>query len=371
MTDFNNQRAKPRILVAPLDWGLGHATRCVPIILELVNQGCDVYIVGDKSIFYLLKQEFPSCVFLRCKGYEIKYGRGKTSFFSTLILQLPKIIFTVIREHRWLKKTVKEHQINAIISDNRFGMYHKKIHSIYITHQLQIKTGSVFADIIAQKIHYFFINKYSACWVPDEREIGIGGELSHPKKTPANIDYIGILSRFHSMSTEKLYDILITISGPEPQRTLFERKVLEQLKEFSGSVLLVRGLPDSNSMLTSNNPLVKIVNHLSAAELNESLEQSTMIIGRSGYTTIMDLAALKRKAILIPTPGQTEQEYLAEYLFKRNYFFCVEEEEFSIETALKEASSFEFRAFYFSSEVYKKSIKEFVLSLKSVNFASQ
>lgn len=371
VADFNNKCAKPRILVAPLDWGLGHATRCIPIIKEIINQGCDVYIVGDKSISFLLKKEFPSCVFLRYKGYEIKYGRSKKSFFSTIFLQLPKIIFTVYRENRWLKKTVKEHKIDAVISDNRFGMYHKKVHSIYITHQLQIKTGSVFTDFIAEKIHYFFINKYSTCWVPDEKENGIGGELSHPKKTPSNVNYIGILSRFHSLSPEKIYDILITISGPEPQRTNFEKKILEQLNEFSGNVLLVRGLPDSDNLLTSRNPMVKIVNHLAAPELNESLEQSKMIIGRSGYTTIMDLAALKRKAILIPTPGQTEQEYLAEYLSKRNYFFAVEEEKFSIEATLKGASLFEYKAIDFSSEKYKGTIREFVLSLKSINFASQ
>lgn len=363
MTDFNKQSLNPRILVAPLDWGLGHATRCVPIIKELINHGCEVYIAADKSIFYLLKKEFPSSVFLRCKGYEIRYGRNPKAFFFTMFLQFPKILFRVLRENRWLIKIVKEHKIDAVISDNRFGMYHKKIPSIYITHQLQIKTGNILTDFLVQKINNFFINKYSICWVPDEKENGLGGELSHPKNTPTNIEYMGILSRFHSIFSEKIYDILITISGPEPQRSIFEKKILNELKSFSKSVLLIRGLPDSNILLNSNNPLVKIVNHLTATELNKSFEQSKMIIGRSGYTTIMDLVALKKKAILIPTPGQNEQEYLAEYLLKKNYFFSVEEENFSIADALEKAARFEFKDVNASTEKYKAIVGNFVLSL--------
>lgn len=371
LVDFNKQIVNPRILVAPLDWGLGHATRCIPIIKELINHGCEVYIAGDKSILFLLKKEFPSSVFLRCKGYGIKYGNSKKSFFFGMLFQLPKILFTVFRENRWLKKTIKEYGIDAVISDNRFGMYHKKIPCIYITHQLQIKTGHAITDFIAKKIHHFFINKYSICWVPDDEENGLGGELSHLKEPPPNVTYLGILSRFYAMPSEIIYDFLVTISGPEPQRSIFEKKILNQLKVFSGSVLLVRGLPDSNNLLTLNNPLVRIVNHLTAPELNKSFEQSKMVIGRSGYTTIMDLAVLKKKAILIPTPGQNEQEYLAEYLFKKNYFFSVEEDKFSIETALKSASLFEFKTFDFFTDGYKQVIKEFVLSLKSVNFAPQ
>jgi hypothetical protein len=230
LTDFNKQSLNPRILVAPLDWGLGHATRCVPIIKELINHGCEVYIAADKSIFYLLKKEFPSSVFLRCKGYEIRYGRNPKAFFFTMFLQFPKILFRVLRENRWLIKIVKEHKIDAVISDNRFGMYHKKIPSIYITHQLQIKTGNILTDFLVQKINNFFINKYSICWVPDEKENGLGGELSHPKNTPTNIEYMGILSRFHSIFSEKIYDILITISGPEPQRSIFEKKNFKRIE---------------------------------------------------------------------------------------------------------------------------------------------
>lgn len=361
--DFNKQPVHPRVLIAPLDWGLGHATRCIPIIKELIIQGCTVYIAADKGIFFLLKKEFPTTVFLPCKGYEIKFGRTKKSFLPAILFQVPKVMLTIFREHRWLKKIIKEFQIDAIISDNRFGMYHSKIPSVYITHQLTIKTGSTFMDSIANKIHHFFIRKYSSCWVPDDQFNCIGGELSRPKLLPGNVVYIGILSRFQAIPSEKIYDLLITISGPEPQRSIFEKTIVTQLETFSGSALLVRGLPGSQSMLAIRNPQVKMVNHLTGADLNKSLEQSKMIIARSGYSTIMDLVALKKKAILIPTPGQTEQEYLARYHAQKRYFFVAEEVNFSIADSLEKAAHYEFEEMNIPTDRYKDIIRNFVSSL--------
>ena len=208
--------------------------------------------------------------------------------------------------------------------------------------------------------------------MPDNKENGLAGNLSHAKSPRQNVIYIGPLSRFHSLrGVETIYDLMITISGPEPHRTFFENKILMQLKFFLKKVLLVRGLPsENNNFLQSTNSL-KIVNHLSAQEMNMAFLQSKMIIGRSGYTTVMDLSVLGKKAILIPTPGQPEQEYLAKYLFERKYFYCIDEDNFSIEETLKKADLFEFKIIDISFEEYKKTIKEFVLSLKSGNFASQ
>jgi uncharacterized protein (TIGR00661 family) len=369
---FNNSTQKYRVLVAPLDWGLGHATRCIPIIKELINLNCEVLIAANKKDYLLLKKEFPNTVFLPCKGYEIKYSRSKKYFSLQLFLQFPKIIFSIFHERRWLKKTIKLHSIDAVISDNRFGMYHKNIPSIYITHQLSIKTGNQFSEMIAQKIHNYFIKKYSACWVPDEKTNGLAGQLSHPKKIPGNVFYIGPLSRFKPIKNpEKIYDLLITISGPEPQRSIFEKIIIHQLKEFSGKALVIRGIPTEENFYSSLNDSVTIVNHLPADELNKVIEQSKIVISRSGYTTIMDLAALRKKAVLIPTPGQTEQEYLANYLSEKKYFFTVKQNDFSLKETLEKFSSFPFQVFNFSNEEYKKTITEFVLSLKSRNFANQ
>lgn len=369
--NFNNKILKKRILVAPLDWGLGHATRCIPIIKELIYLGCEVLIVADKNTFLLLKKEFPSIVFLRCKGYEIEYSKDKKLLFLKMLFQFPGIIFSIWKENKWLKKTIKKQKIDAVISDNRFGMFNKKIPSIYITHQLGIKTGNKFTEFIAQKIHFYFIKKFAQCWVPDNKENGLAGELSHPSKIPPHVIYIGPLSRFNPiLQSKKIYDLLITLSGPEPSRTIFENKILSQLKDFSGKTLFIRGIPSDNNCIQSSD-FLKMVNHLSAEELNKVIEQSKMIIGRSGYTTIMDMVALGKNAILIPTPGQTEQEYLAKYLFEKKYFLSFDEENFSIKNILEKTFEFEYEKIDMPMNEYKKTIREFVLSLNSGNFASQ
>jgi uncharacterized protein (TIGR00661 family) len=369
---FNNISEQKSVLVAPLDWGLGHATRCIPIINELLRLKCKVFIVADGRTFLLLKREFPQAVFLRCKGYEIRYHRDKRGFALAMYLQMPKIVFTIFREHRWLRRIVKEHQIDAVISDNRFGMYEHNIPCVYITHQLFIKTGSNLGERIAQKIHYFFIRKFRFCWVPDFRENGLAGSLSHPKRIPDNAIYIGPLSRFKKMQkVEKAFDLLVSISGPEPQRSIFEKIILNELKSFQGTSLLVRGLPGEKEIPNPPNLLVKIVNHLPQTEFNKAIAQSEMVICRSGYTSVMDMVKLQKKAILIPTPGQTEQEYLAKYLSEKKYFYSETQEGFNLRHALKNASEFPAHFAERSEDDYKKTIAEFVLSLKTGNFAPQ
>ena len=356
----NNPSSRPRILVAPLDWGLGHATRCIPIINEFISEGCEIFIVADKQAFSLLKKEFPKSVILRYKGYEIKYSRKKKYFTSKLILQSPAIIFRIWKERIWLKKIIKIHSIDAIISDNRFGMHNIKVPSIYITHQLSIKTGNRFSEKIVQKIHYYFIKKYFACWVPDYAKEGLAGELSHPKKLPHNATYIGPLSRFVAINdSEKIYDLLIILSGPEPQRTIFENQILKQIKNIDENIFFIRGLPDATSK-PGNFKKVIIENHLPADEMNTILAKSKLVLCRSGYTSVMDLSIMHKKAILVPTPGQTEQEYLAKYLFEKQYFYSEIQENFSIREAIEKVKSFPFKKPDLKMDYYKKTIGEFV-----------
>lgn len=362
--DFKNPKENPGILIAPLDWGLGHATRCIPIIHHLIFLGCTVYIVADKKNFFLLKKEFPEAVFLRYKGYEIKYSQKKEFLLSKLISQSPKVILRIWLEKKWLKTVVKKYSIDAVISDNRFGMHNKNVPSIYITHQLCIKTGNRFFDKIAQKIHYHFISQFTACWIPDFRKDGFAGELSHPKNLPPNSIYIGPLSRFAQLpDVEILNDLLIIISGPEPQRAIFEKDILEQIKTIKGNIFFIRGLPSENQKPENFNA-VKIENHLPGEALNKLIAESKIIISRSGYTTVMDLAILHKKAILIPTPGQTEQEYLAKYLGDKKYFLAEKQDGFSIKDSVERAKNFHFRELHFAKDSYKKTITEFVESLK-------
>lgn len=369
---FNNEMFRPRILVAPLDWGLGHVTRCIPIINELINCDCNMFIAADKRAHFILKKEFPNAVFLPVRGYEIQYSRRGKWLPIKLFLQFPRLIFSIRKENGWLKRIINEYQVDAVISDNRFGLYNKKIPCVYITHQLHIKTGNTVSEKIAERIHRHFIKKYFNCWVPDSRQDGLAGELSHPRNIPANVLYIGPLSRFEKISgVTKIYDVLISLSGPEPQRTVFEKIILTGLKTFKKKVLLVRGLPGDDKELQEDSNLLEIVNHLPAEKLNRAFQQSEMIITRSGYSTIMDLVKLGRNAILVPTPGQKEQEYLSDYLMHKRYFYSVRQHDFSLEATIGQASSFPFIDPVSPADNYKKVISEFVLSLKTGNFAPQ
>ncbi|MEP7254253.1 MAG: glycosyltransferase [Ferruginibacter sp.] len=258
---------------------------------------------------------------------------------------------------------MKKYLIDAVISDNRFGMYHSSVPCIYVTHQLKIKTDHRFTEWIAQKINYWFINKYNECWVPDTAgEINLSGELSHPVVLPkVPVKYLGPLSRFEKVASEIRYDLLIILSGPEPQRTVFEEILLNDLKNYSGRALLVRGLPSNTTLLKPSSSSLGIQDHLPAAELNRVILQSQLIISRCGYTTVMDLIKLQKKAILVPTPGQTEQEYLADHLLKQKLFFCTKQEFFSLPEVLKKAEIFSFINSAFSQNDYEKVIDSFVL----------
>jgi uncharacterized protein (TIGR00661 family) len=364
--NFNNPDHKPRILVAPLDWGLGHATRSIPVIKVLLLRGCEVIIAAEGAGRILLEKEFPGIQFLHLNGYRVQYSHRRFWMPLKLLFQFPKVILRTYKEHSWLKKAVKMHSIDGVVSDNRMGLYHSSVPCIYITHQLNIKTGGRFTEWLAQKIHYRFINKYHECWVPDAAtQINLAGELSHPALLPkAPVKYLGPLSRFEKTDAEIKYDLLVIISGPEPQRTIFEKILLKELENFSGRVLLVRGLPENAETLKPMSPSIEIHDHLTAAEMNQAILQSEIVISRCGYSTVMDLVKLQKKAILIATPGQTEQEYLSGYLSKEDLFFCVAQESFSLSEALKAAAFFSFHNKIFSQTDLEKVIGDFIKGLR-------
>ncbi len=358
-------------MVIPLDWGLGHATRCVPVIRALLANGCEVLIAAEGATESLLKHEFQQLRFIPLTGYRISYSKNKYWLPFKIIAQTPRILMRIYKEHQWLKRNVKIHSITAIIADNRFGLYHSTLPSVYITHQLLIKTGNPFTEKVAQKMHYWFIKNYSFCWVPDfEGANNIAGELSHPGDRPKNVVYIGGLSRFEKKeAVEKSFDLLLLISGPEPQRSIFESLLLKQVEKFEGKSLLVRGLPNITAVHEkdfeekNNHHNLTIKNHLAAEELNAVIRQSELVVCRSGYTTIMDLIKLNKKAILVPTPGQTEQEYLADHLMQQQIFYTVSQQHFNLGKALTAAADFSFVIPSFDMEQYKKKIQQFLQSL--------
>jgi predicted glycosyltransferase len=221
-------------------------------------------------------------------------------------------------------------------------------------------------DKLAKCIHNQFIIIYVQCWIPDFKGTGLAGKLSHPKKIPRNAVYIGALSRFEKLAVQdNVYDLLISLSGPEPQRTIFENIILRELEHFEKKVLVVRGLPTESQKIHFENSSVTFANHLSATDLNLAFQQSEMIICRSGYTTIMDLVKIEKKAILVPTPGQREQEYLASYLMEKKNFLSVQQKKFKLKEALSSAAGFPFVNRSDNMDTFKRIITDLILLPKS------
>ena len=358
---------QPRILVAPLDWGLGHATRCIPVIRELLNQGIEVWLAGESAQEKLLKIEFPNLPFLSLQGYRVYYAKSGIGLLKNIFSQIPQILKAIKKENEWLKKMADEHSFDAVISDNRYGLYHSTIPSVFITHQLTIKSSlGKWTEKILQKRNYGFINRFTECWVPDvDEKNNLAGELSHSEKKPAiPLHYIGTLSRFEikNLKEEKNH-LLIVLSGPEPQRSILETKIVNEIAKFIGTAIIVRGLPGEASLIPSTN-IIKFYNHLSTEKLNKEMMKAEYIISRSGYSTIMDVTKLQKKSILIPTPGQTEQEYLANHLLRKQIAFCVSQKEFSFISTLQKAKQFSYRIpFYNNTQMLEKVISNFISSI--------
>ncbi len=336
---------KPTVLIAPLDWGLGHVTRCIPIIKILINNNFKIIVACNERQQNVLKTEFDDISFVFLKGYNIQYSQKAYFFSLKIVLQIPKIIAAIQNEKKWLENFINKEKIDLVISDNRFGFYNKNVPGIFITHQLTIKAPFRWLENCIQKLNYRFINKFTACWVPDNKlEDSIAGLLSHPKKMPKiPVNYIGILSRFNNNNNISInkYDICILLSGPEPQRTVFENTLLSQLENSQLKVLFLRGLPNSSENI--ENSSIEILNHLPQQALQNAICNSNIIVARSGYTTVMELLSLQKKSILVATPGQTEQEYLANYLSKQNRCLAYNQKDFNLKTALNEARFFKFK----------------------------
>ncbi len=320
------------VLVSPLDWGLGHATRCIPIIEQLIENGNKVIIATDGNAAKLLREEFPSLKHIHLKGYNVRYYLTMKMFWN-IFFQLPKLCFAIAREHQQLKKIIKKHQVDLVISDNRFGLCNKSINTIFITHQIMIKMpkGLKFLEPLAYKINRYFIKKYDHCWIPDYEnpQQSLSGDLSHHYPMPPNAKFIGPLSRFKKPreNAEQDIDLLIILSGPEPMRTKFEKAILKQIKDIRLNFVLVRG---TSALMDNTSSIPTILNIANTKQLNDLLIRAKKVLCRSGYSSVMDLTQLEKKAILVPTPGQTEQEYLAKHLQTHPNFKIVTEKELEL-----------------------------------------
>lgn len=335
------------ILIAPLDWGLGHTTRVMPLISHIQSLGHIPIVAGNATQRSFIKETFSKIENIHLDGYDITYSKWNKWAQAGILAQLPHIQRAIAREHVWLKNLTQERKIDGIISDNRYGLFHQHIPSVILTHQLQVRSGlGNFTDRAIQKIHYKYLNRFGATWVVDaQNSLGLAGNLSHTKTLPHHTSYIGLLSRFAPVAGSATGGgpFLVLLSGPEPQRGALSHILWQQVQRYPGNVVFVEGTEQAQ-------PPAGIPAHITwhqrlhGAAAEQAIRNADIIVCRSGYSTLMDLVALQKKAILIPTPGQTEQEYLGHTLHKQGIFYSTQQKGFDLNASLAAAQQFPFHS---------------------------
>ena len=312
------------ILYAVLNWGLGHASRSIPLIWELMASGNQVTIYSDGSALDLLRKELPTLDFVSGPAYDIRYTQS--NIWLNILFNSHRINTAIKNEHEDLIRLMdKRSELDLIISDSRYGMYHPSVPSVVITHQVQIHSKIDWWGRLASSYHKNMLSKFNECWIIDNA-YGLGaGKLSNSRGLKIPFKYIGLHSRMSHMELDVDYDICLVLSGPEPDRSKLELRLIEILEVLDYKVCLVRGSSITAAQSKVDRNKVDVFELLASHDLNKVICRSAMIICRSGYSSIMDLLQLKKKAILIPTRGQTEQEYLADYHGSSNQFITIKE----------------------------------------------
>jgi uncharacterized protein (TIGR00661 family) len=336
------------VLYSILNWGLGHATRSIPIIRALLDRGYKVVIISTGRSLSLLRREFGSCVFVDLPDYNVRYSRHGWLLIPHLLLQMPAVFIRLHREHGEAERLAILHKADLIVSDNRYGCYSKQIPSYLITHQLrfQLPKWLEWSAWISEWFNRFYFRHYRNVLVPDEnRTPNLSGDLSHRGRITNHpkLRFVGPLSSLNSVGTavKEDIDVLFLISGPEPHRTMLEDLIMTQIEDLPGKKVIVLGKPEaSGDPHPWNRDDLKIHPHLVRECLADFMRRARLVVSRAGYSTVMELMAAGRKAVLIPTPGQTEQEYLAEHLMETGLFFSVRQDELDLKRMLAEAERF-------------------------------
>lgn len=327
--------SRKRILVAPLNWGIGHATRCVPVIKKLSDLGAQVIVAGEGEGFDLLKKEFSELDFVKLESYPISYPKPKILKWH-FAKQLFKMMKFIQFENHLLKDVLNKHKIDAVISDNRYGLYNSTLPCVIITHQLTPQIG-IFSFPMKRLIKHL-IGQFDQCWIPDvDFKPGLAGKLSSCSHIDIPVSHLGILSRFQPEEGNAEFDVLAILSGPEPSRSVFENKVRDQLASIPGKHAIIRG-SNKNAEIKNSSDRVQTFNLLSHKDLKNLIAASKYLVSRSGYSSIMDYTALKRNALIVPTPGQPEQEYLARYHKEKCQFIVQNEKHLNLEEGIEQLS---------------------------------
>ncbi len=322
------------ILICPLEWGLGHAARMIPLARKLREMNNNIIIGSGKEHISLIQNELPGLSYISFPGFKPGYSRFLPQYMS-LLFKTPVLLYHIILEHYRLKRIIRELAVDIIISDNRFGLWNNKITSVYVTHMPLIPFPKFlkFLEPLGVLIHRIIINKYTFCFIPDlPGDLNLSGRLSHGIKLSDNLRYIGILSRFDYSDQSLIENTIefrhntVILSGPEPQREILKQKLVALLRDKEPMTVILEGKPGKTEGIERDGNIT-FYNHLPAFRMKAMIAGSENVIARSGYTTIMELVSLNCTALLIPTPGQTEQEYLAEYLSEMGWFCTLSQNE--------------------------------------------
>ncbi len=330
------------VIIAPLNWGLGHATRCIPVVHELLKQGMEVVIASNGQSLALLEKQFPALQSYILPGFNPTYSsHGKMTL--AMLKQLPKFLCQIEREKVAMAKIARKVKADCIISDNRYGARTSFTKNIFISHQLNIQVPENMSQYhsLINKWQASYINRFDECWIPDTgNENNLAGKLVQSEKIKIPQYFTGVLSAMNTQlqPEEKKYDVVVVLSGPEPQRSMFEGMIIDQLSHSFLKTLVIRGrINDPQPMPQRGN--MEFLNYASSDTIASMLHKDTIVIARSGYSTIMDLVKTGCRAILVPTPGQTEQEYLATYLSSKNYFVAQKQSAFNVSEAMEKISA--------------------------------
>ncbi len=332
-----------KIIYAVCSWGLGHATRSLPLIRKLISENNDLTIISNGRSLDLLKKEL---------GLEIKYfdipdypmllSENSRQFMAKSVIYWPTFIARLESGFSELKKILEKRKYDLIISDARYDIYNRKIPSFFISHQIRIMNPlriKMF-ERGSETFNLFFFKRFYGVIIPDYKNDNLSGELSHDlrKIDEKKLHYVGVLSDFKKKKTEKDIDYLISISGPEPQRTILEEKLLSQIENLKKRIIVTLGKTESVEKFNKKN--IETYSFLSKEKREDFLNRAKLVVSRSGYSTILDLAVIGTKALMIPTPGQVEQEYLSKYHNKKGTFYSVNQENINLKKDVEIAKNF-------------------------------
>ena len=317
-----------KIIYGICSWGLGHSTRSLPVIRKLIDENNKITIISNGRALELLKKELDDKVqYIDIADYPMLISDNSRQFIAKSIIYWPLFIKKMESGLQKLTKIVKKNHYDIIISDGRYDIYNKEIPSFFISHQMRIMNPLriKFLETGSEIFNKFFFKRFKGIIVPDYKEDDLSGDLSHNLKKidTEKLNYVGVLSDFKNRNTKKDIDYLISISGPEPQRTIFEKKILSQLRYLNGNIIITLGKSDEKKEI--NKESIKIYSFLNKDKREDFLNRAKIVISRSGYSTLLDLAVTGTKALLTPTPGQIEQEYLSEYHNEKGTFYSVDQ----------------------------------------------